>query len=95
MSRATYRDSDVIILDEPTSAIDSHAEYEIIHMFDSLFSSRTSIYISHRFSSAKICNRIVVLKGGELVEHGTHDKLIKENGVYATLFKIQAEKYIN
>lgn len=93
MCRAIYKDASVVILDEPTAALDPHAEYELYNMFDSLFSDRTAIYISHRLASAKLCNRIIVFEKGCLVEDGSHDELINANGLYHRLYTMQASNY--
>ena len=93
MCRAIYKDSSVVILDEPTAALDPQAEYELYSMFDSLFSGRTAIYISHRLASAKLCSRIIVFEKGRLVEDGSHEELLNANGLYSQLFRMQADNY--
>lgn len=93
IARAWYKDAPFIILDEPTAALDPLAEAEIYENFNELIAGKTAIYISHRMSSCKFCNRIVVLADGKIVEEGTHQKLLAENGQYASLFNAQAEYY--
>ncbi len=93
LARALYRNAPVIVLDEPTAALDARAEYELYRQFDALVEGRMAVYISHRMSSARFCDRIAVLDGGELVEAGTHEELMKRNGKYAQLFEMQARYY--
>ncbi len=95
MSRAIYRDSPIVILDEPTAALDPVSENKLYTMFDKMFSDKTCIYISHRLSSVALCDRIVVFSKGHIVESGTHEELMRENGEYAKLFNLQAQYYIN
>lgn len=93
LARAYLSDSQVIILDEPTSALDAKAEHEVFERFIALTQGRTSIIISHRFSTVRMADRILVLEGGKVLELGTHDQLMAENGLYAELFTLQAEGY--
>ena len=81
-------------LDEPTAALDPRAEYEIYQKFSDVVSGRTAVFISHRLSSAKFCDRIAVFHNGEIVEYGTHDELISMNGRYHELFHMQAQFYM-
>lgn len=95
ISRAIYKDAPMIILDEPTAALDPIAEYEIYKQFDSLATGKTSIYISHRLSSTRFTDKIAVLSEGKLIEYGTHKELISiENGLYKKMFNMQAQHYI-
>ena len=94
IARALYKDAPFVILDEPTAALDPVAEADIYENFDSLVGDKTAIYISHRMSSCKFCDRIVVLDHGEIAEQGTHDSLIEQNGIYAKLYQTQAEYYV-
>lgn len=94
IARALYKDSPVVILDEPTSALDPVAEYEIYAKFDELVSEKTSIYISHRMSSCRFCDNIVVFDRGEIVQIGNHDTLIKEEGIYSEMWNAQAKYYV-
>ncbi len=95
ISRALYRDAPIVILDEPTAALDPVAEYEIYKKFDSLVGGKTAIYISHRLSSCKFCDHIAVFAEDTIKEYGTHDSLVKkENGIYAEMFAAQAQYYV-
>lgn len=95
LARALFKDAPVVILDEPTAALDPIAEYEIYRQFNDLVHGKTAIYISHRLSSCKFCDRIAVFSGGTIAEYGTHDELVhKENGIYAEMFHAQAQYYV-
>lgn len=92
--RALYKNSPMVILDEPTAALDPVSEAEIFVHFDSLIRGKTALYISHRLSSCRFCDRIIVLKNGSVCEEGTHDELVAmENGYYAKLYMTQAKHY--
>lgn len=93
LARTFYRDPRILILDEPTSSIDAEAEAKIFEKLESLPSDRTVILISHRFSTVRKANQIVIIEDGAIKELGTHEDLIKLNGTYARLFNIQAEGY--
>ncbi len=93
IARALYKDAPFIIMDEPTAALDPLAEAEIYENFNSLINHKTAIYISHRMSSCKFCDRIVVLKDGSICEQGNHNELMELSGVYAMLYNTQAEYY--
>ena len=93
LARAFFRDSQILILDEPTSAMDAKAEYELFQGFHSLTKGRMAILISHRLSTVKMVDRIYVLENGRIVESGTHDDLVDQSGRYARLFEMQAQKY--
>ncbi len=95
IARAFYADSDILILDEPTAALDPIAEQEIFRTFDNLREDKTTIFVSHRLSSATVADKIVVLENGEMIECGNHETLMKAGGRYHELFTIQAEKYLN
>ena len=93
ISRGDYKDASLIMMDEPTSALDPIAEKEMYERYNNMTSGGTSIYISHRLSSTKFCDKIIVLKDGCICELGTHDELMNINGVYAELYKIQSQYY--
>lgn len=94
--RALYRDSPIVILDEPTAALDPIAEYEIYKRFNDLVGGKTAIYISHRLSSCKFCDRIAVFADDTIKEYGTHDELVNiKDGIYAGMYAAQAEYYID
>jgi ATP-binding cassette subfamily B protein len=93
LARAYMRDAQLLILDEPTAALDARAEYEVFLRFSELTKGRMAVLISHRFSTVRMADRILVLKGGELVEQGTHAALVERGGLYAELFQLQAAGY--
>jgi len=93
LARAYMREAQVLILDEPTAALDARAEYEVFLRFAELTKGRMAVLISHRFSTVRMADRILVLKGGELVDDGTHDELVARGGLYAELFSLQAAGY--
>lgn len=95
IARALYKNAPIVILDEPTAALDPIAEYDIYRHFDCLVGNKTAIYISHRLSSCKFCDRIAVFADHTIKEYGTHEELVgKENGIYAELFAAQAKYYL-
>jgi ATP-binding cassette, subfamily B, bacterial len=93
LARAYMRDAQLLILDEPTAALDARAEYEVFLRFSELTAGRMAVLISHRFSTVRMADRILVLKDGELIEQGTHEALVAEGGLYAELFQLQAAGY--
>jgi len=93
IARALYKDSPIIVLDEPTAALDPYAEEEVYERFHELTGGRTTVYISHRLSSCKFCNRIIFLDGGKIIEDGDHGELMRLNGKYAEMFNLQASQY--
>src|SRR5579859_18783 len=93
LARAYMREAQVLILDEPTAALDARDEYEVFVRFSELTKGRMAVLISHRFSTVRMADRILVLKGGELVDDGTHEELIERGGLYAELFSLQAAGY--
>ena len=94
IARALYKDAPFIILDAPTAALDPVAEAEIYARFNEISGDRTAIYISHRLSSCKFCDEIVVFHDGQIVEKGTHEELLAfEHGKYAQLWNAQAQYY--
>lgn len=93
LARAYLRNAQVLILDEPTAALDARSEYEVFRRFSELTSGKMALLISHRFSTVRMADRIVVLEGGKLVEEGSHDQLIARGGRYAAMFEMQAASY--
>ena len=93
MARAFYKKSDILILDEPTAALDALAEQEIFDQFAELSRGKISIFVSHRLSSAVSADKIVVLKNGMITEQGTHSELMERKGDYQLLFSTQAQHY--
>jgi ATP-binding cassette, subfamily B, bacterial len=93
LARAYLREADVLILDEPTAALDARAEYEVFKRFADLTKGKTAILISHRFSTVRMADRILVLDKGQVLEIGTHEELLAKGGRYAELFNLQAEGY--
>lgn len=93
IARAIYKNAPILVLDEPTSALDPQAEYEIYSSFQRVSNNKTAIYISHRMSSMKFSDKIAVFKDGEIIEYGTHDSLMKQNGLYGELYSLQAGFY--
>lgn len=95
VARAFYSDSDILILDEPTASLDPMAEQEIFNQFDRLRADKTTLFVSHRLSSATTANKIIVLENGKIIETGDHKELMKKRGKYYELFSTQAKRYIS
>ncbi len=95
IARAFYGDSDIMILDEPTASLDPMAEQEIFNQFDSLRSQKTTVFVSHRLSSATIADQIIVIEDGCLIEKGSHRELMDRQGKYFTLFTTQSKRYLS
>ncbi|MDP9178598.1 MAG: ABC transporter ATP-binding protein/permease [Gemmatimonadota bacterium] len=93
LARAYMRDAQVLILDEPTAALDARAEYEVFLRFSELVAGRMAILISHRFSTVRMADRIIVLQHGTVIEQGTHEELLATPGLYEELFRMQAAGY--
>jgi ATP-binding cassette subfamily B protein len=93
IARAYMRDAQLLILDEPTAALDARSEFEVFKRFKELSQGRTAVLISHRFSSVRMADRIVVLVDGAAEATGTHAELLKQGGRYAELFELQAAGY--
>ncbi len=93
LGRAYMRDAQLLILDEPTSSLDARAEHEVFQRFADLTKGKTAVLISHRFSTVRMADWILVLENGEMLELGTHEELLAKNGRYAELFHLQAESY--
>ena len=94
LARALYKKSKIIVLDEPTAALDALAEFRLYQSFNELVGDRTAVYISHRLSSTRFCDRVAMFKDGEMVEIGTHDSLMEADGAYADMFRVQAQYYV-
>ncbi len=94
LARALYKKSKIIVLDEPTAALDALAEFRLYQSFNELVGNRTAVYISHRLSSTRFCDRVAMFKDGEMVEIGTHDSLMEADGAYADMFRVQAQYYV-
>ena len=96
IARALYKNSPIVILDEPTAALDPLAEAEIYEDFNKMVGGKTAIYISHRLSSCKFCDQIAVFSEGNIKEYGTHDQLMQiPDGIYKEMFTTQAKPYLD
>jgi len=93
LARSYLRDAQILILDEPTAALDARAEYEVFSRFADLTRGKIAILISHRFSTVRMADRILVLEDGKVLEEGSHDELLAKEGRYAELFGLQASGY--
>jgi len=93
IARALFRDAPLLILDEPSSALDADTEYEIFSRFREIVKGRTSILISHRFTNVSLADRIIVLDKGSVIETGTHEELMKSGGIYCTMFRKQSSRF--
>ncbi|MBQ9384225.1 MAG: ABC transporter ATP-binding protein [Ruminiclostridium sp.] len=95
LARALYKNAPVVVLDEPTAALDALAESKLYSDFDKLIGGKTAVYISHRLSSTQFCSSVAMFKDGHLEEYGTHDELIGRDGAYAEMFRVQAQYYVD
>jgi ATP-binding cassette subfamily B protein len=93
LARAYLRDAQLLILDEPTAALDARSEFEVFHRFSELTAGKMALFISHRFSTVRSADRILVLENGKIAEEGTHDQLASMGGRYAEMFEMQASSY--
>ena len=93
IARALYKDAPVVILDEPTAALDPVSELEIYQRFDEMVQEKTAIYISHRMSSCRFCENILVFDNGNITQRGSHAELLEQKGLYANLWQAQAQYY--
>ena len=93
LARALYKDAPVLILDEPTAALDPIAESEIYEQYAALSQGKTAVFISHRLASTRFSDRIVLLGEQRVLEEGSHEELMERNGAYAKLFRVQSQYY--
>ena len=93
IARALYKDAPVVVLDEPTAALDPVSEYEIYSRFGEMTAGKTSVYISHRMSSCRFCDVVFVFDGGTIVQQGSHEALLAQDGLYSRLWQAQAQYY--
>ena len=93
IARAYMRDAQLLILDEPTASLDARSEFEVFQRFRELTEGKTAVLISHRFSSVRVADRILVMAEGEIEASGTHEELLAAGGRYAELFELQAAGY--
>ena len=93
LARALYKDAPILLLDEPTAALDPLAEHEMYMKYNDISNGRTSLFISHRLASTRFCDRIIFLENGQITEEGSHEELLKKEGGYAKLFEIQSRYY--
>lgn len=93
LARALYKNAPIMVLDEPTAALDALAEYNLYCNFDKIIGNKSAVYISHRLSSTRFCHHIAMFEDGEMVEYGTHEELLHKDGAYAEMFRIQSQYY--
>ena len=93
LARALYKDAPVLLLDEPTAALDPIAESRLYESYHQMSEGKTSLFISHRLASTRFCSRILLLENGRIQEEGTHESLLRQQGSYARLFLLQAKYY--
>ena len=93
IARVFAKNPDIIILDEPSSALDPIAEYNMYKNMMEVSEDKTVIFISHRLSSARVADKIYLMENGRIAEEGTHDELMEKNGIYARMFELQASNY--
>lgn len=93
LARALYKDAPVILLDEPTAALDPVAESDVYSRYNEMTDERSAVYISHRLASTRFCDRILFIEDGGIAEEGTHESLLRHGGRYAELFEIQSRYY--
>ena len=93
LARALYKDAPILVLDEPTAALDPIAENDLYMQYSTFAAGKTSIYISHRLSSTRFCDRVVLLADGKAAEVGSHEELMRAGGAYAELFRLQSRYY--
>ena len=93
LARALYKNAPIVILDEPTAALDPLAEADMYQKYNSMTQERSSVYISHRLASTRFCDRIILISDGRLAEEGTHQELLARGGIYTELFETQSKYY--
>lgn len=93
LARALYKNAPVVILDEPTASLDPLAELDMYRQYNRFTEGKTSVFISHRLSSTRFCDRVIFLEAGKITETGTHDSLMKQAGSYAHMFAVQSHYY--
>ena len=93
LARALYKNAPIIVLDEPTAALDPIAEYDMYQKYNQMTQGKSSVYISHRLASTRFCDRIILLDDNVIAEEGTHESLMKKGGKYAELFAVQSKYY--
>lgn len=93
LARALYKNAPIMVLDEPTAALDALAEYHLYRNFDKIIGNKSAVYISHRLSSTRFCHHIAMFENGEMTEYGTHEELLHKGGAYADMFHIQSQYY--
>ena len=94
IARVFYKNAGLMILDEPSSALDPIAEYQLNHAMMEATKDKSVIFISHRLSTTRLADRIIMLENGRIVEQGSHEELLQQNGKYAQMWKVQAGAYI-
>jgi len=95
IARSIYKNASLLIFDEPTSALDPYSEYNIYKQIHELSHDKTVIFISHRLSSCKFCDQIILMDNGTIVDSGTHSELLERNLLYSSLWKAQASYYVD
>ncbi len=93
LARALYKNAPIVVLDEPTAALDALAEYRMYQNFDQMIGKKSAVYISHRLSSTRFCDHVAMFADGELKEYGTHESLLRAGGAYREMFDVQAQYY--